>query len=96
MERYLLQHDNLYGHQEEETRNKRKMEVTKPSINGARSESRTRTPVRAVDFESTASTYSAIRAHARLRSIDVLTIASHSLRINNEIERVSYLVRLHL
>ncbi len=29
---------------------------------GARSESRTRTPLRAVDFESTASTYSAIRA----------------------------------
>jgi hypothetical protein len=30
---------------------------------GARSESRTRTPLRAVDFESTASTNSAIRAY---------------------------------
>jgi hypothetical protein len=36
------------------------MDVT--SCVGARSESRTRTPLRAVDFESTASTNSAIRA----------------------------------
>ena len=34
---------------------------------GARSESRTRTPVRAADFESAASTNSAIRARSGLR-----------------------------
>lgn len=38
---------------------------------GARSESRTRTPVRAVDFESTASTNSAIRARNRPETVSI-------------------------
>ena len=61
------------------------------SVVGARSESRTRTPVRAVDFESTASTDSAIRAHAGENywpylhlPPDRVTITRKQTRINPE------------
>ncbi len=46
----------------DETKLRGYISVDVTSCVGARSESRTRTPLRAVDFESTASTNSAIRA----------------------------------